>query len=176
MQQPIEKPLKARNEILQYIHIHIHTQPQIMTILRPHMGLTLKLWHNRYKPVFIGTWLEGLVLYYKFYCLSLDADIVHCWSGTASELWPSTLHWLTRYQCFIRGGGGARILRLGAKSVLKSLLAKGKGLCQAVAWCRWRFVISASLWHGCPLPTVASQIYLHKPGIHSPYAKLARHH
>ena len=27
----------ARNEILQYIHIHIHTQPQTKTFLRPHI-------------------------------------------------------------------------------------------------------------------------------------------
>ena len=32
--------------------------------------------------------------------------------------------------------GGARILRLGVKSVVKSLLVKGKVLCQVVARCR----------------------------------------
>ena len=46
----------------------------------------------------------------------------------------------------------------GMKSVLKSLLAKGKGLCQAVARSRWQFIISGSLWHGSSLPMVASLI------------------
>ena len=55
------------------------------------------------------------------------------------------------------------LANLSVKSVLKSLLAKGKGLCQAVAWCWWRFIISGFRWHGCSSPTVA----FHKSGIHA---------
>ena len=64
-----------------YIYTYIHNLRLRPTCVHIYVPPT-KSFGNRYQPVFMGTWLEGL---YQFYSLSLDADIVPCWSGTASE-------------------------------------------------------------------------------------------
>jgi len=74
-----------------YVYTYIHNLRLRPTCI--HICIPLKLLVTDTSQF---SWVHGLKGYYQFYSLSLDADIVPCWSGTASEHWPSTLHWLTR--------------------------------------------------------------------------------
>ena len=103
----------SQSTVVAYIHtyIHMHTYIHIYIHMYKHTYMHPCMQYLRLTPSCIQTimclTLKILVtdsshftcvcVLKGYYFSSLDADIVPCGTGSAPELWPSSLRWLTRY-------------------------------------------------------------------------------